>query len=226
MKVVKFESGRATWLFPLEEFVPPAGANNPSIISRVAARYGFAIIPTITTQEAMAKNGLPFGMGQFEVKGTRFIVTDFAVYNDGIAAVAERTEWAEAFLEDVSSWVKQEFGFREASSGIRKLYGSTIIVDFETSLSRLLRGYQRISELITLRTVTIMSGQKPMQFSRLDFEVDKTTLVGQVAVPKFALERRAGVNFTQERYYSTAPMHTADHLEVLQEIEQIATEPA
>jgi hypothetical protein len=56
----------------------------------------------------------------------------------------------------------------------------------------------------------------------LDFEVDKTTLDGQTALPKFILERRGDVSFSQERYYSAAPMHTAHHLEVLTEIEKLA----
>jgi hypothetical protein len=221
LKIVSFDNGRATWLFPLEEFAPAAGSNSTSVISAIAARYGFTQVPMITTQESMAKNGLPFGMGHFEVNGTRFTVTDFVVYNDGIVAVAEKTEWAEAFLEDVTSWVKQ-FGFREISSGIRKLYASTVVVDFETPLSRLLTGYEAISELITSRTVTIMPERKQMQFARLDFEIDRTTLVGQIALPRFALERRAAVSFAQERYFSTAPMHTTDHIAVLEEIERLA----
>jgi hypothetical protein len=222
LKIVKFDSGRVTWLFPLEEFVPVAGANSPSVVSQLAARYGFAQVPTITTQESMAKNGLPFGMGQFELSGTRFLITDFVIFNDGIVAVAEKTDWAEAFLEDVTSWVKKEFGFRDISSGIRKLYLSTIIVDFERPLSRLLAGYELISELITSRTVTIMPDKKPMELARLDFEIDRTTLVGQAALPKFILERRVAASFAQERYLSSAPMHSADHAAVLSEIEKLA----
>jgi hypothetical protein len=221
LKIVSYDNGRATWLFPLEEFAPAAGSNSASVISAIANRYGFAQVPTITTQESMAKNGLPFGMGQFEINDTRFTVTDFLVYNDGIVAVAEKTEWAEAFLADVTFWVKQ-FGFREIFSGIRKLYASTVVVDFETPLSRLLTGYEAISELITSRTVTIMPERKQMQFARLDFEVDRTTLAGQLALPKFILERRAAVSFTQERYFSTGPMHTTDHIVVLEEIEKLA----
>ena len=222
MKIVKFESARVTWLFPLEEFVPVAGANNPSVISQLAARYNFSIVPSITTQESMAKNGLPFGMGHFAVNDANFAVTDFVVYNDGIVAVAEKTDWAEAFLEDVTNWVKQSFGFRDVTSGVRRLYGSTIIADFEAPLSRIVAGYEIISKLITDRTVTILPEPKAMQFSRLEFEVDKTTVAGQLAFPKFILERRAGVKFAQERYYSVAPMHTSDHLTVLEQIEKVA----
>jgi hypothetical protein len=97
------------------------------------------------------------------------------------------------------------------------------VVDFENPPSRLILGYEAISELITSHTQTIMPALKSMQFSRMDFEVDRKTLdSGQVALPKFILERRANVGFEQERWFSSAPMQTADHLEVLSEIEKLA----
>jgi hypothetical protein len=224
LKIISFDNARATWLFPLEEFAPVAGADGRAILAGIAARYGFTRLPAITTREDMAKNGTQFGVGQFEIDGARVNIPDFIVYNDGIVAVAEKTEWADKFLEDVVQWVKGEFGFRDFSSGIRKLYASTLIVDFEWPLSRLLRGYELISELISSRTITIMPSRKPLQFSRLDFEVDKTELEGQLALPKFILERRSGVLFSQERYYTVAPMHTASHIEVLTEIEKLVSE--
>ena len=86
---------------------------------------------------------------------------------------------------------------------------------------RLIVGYEVISKLITDRAITILPEPKPMQFSRLDMEVDKSA-VAQVALPRFILERRAGVSFQQERYCTVAPMHTKDHLAVLEQIEKIA----
>ena len=222
MKIVTFDSARVTWLFPLEEFAPSSGANPPAILAEIAERYGFKKIPQITTREDMAKNGLPFGVGQFDVDNTTVMISDFAIYNDGLAAAAERTEWAEAFLNDAYNWVIEHFGFRDPVS-VRKLYGSNIVVDFERPISKLISGYERIIEILTARTVTIMHAAKPMQLSRLDFEVDKNEIAdGQVVQPKFLLERRAGVPFSQQRFYSSAPMHTANHIEVLTEIEKLA----
>src|ERR1700756_3928637 len=144
MKIISFETARVTWLFPLEEFGPPAGADSPSILSLIAERYGFTIVPTITTRADLEKKGLVFGMWHFQRGDETFVVTDFAIYTDGLAAVAQKSEWAEAFLEDVTAWVKNDFGFREISTGIRKLYSSAIVVDFETSPSMLVRHFQRI----------------------------------------------------------------------------------
>jgi hypothetical protein len=222
MKIISFESARVTRLFPLEEFAPASGANSPSIVNLIAERYGFSIVPTITTREDLNKKGLVFGMGHFQFGGQPLVVTDFAIYTDGLAAVAERSEWAEAFLDDVISWVKTELGFREISSGIRKLYSSSVVVDFESSPSSLVRQFKQIAEFISVRTVTVASDRKQMNFARLDFEIDIRTLAGQAAISKFVLERRAGVGFEQERYFSSAPMTTADHLQTLEEIERVA----
>jgi hypothetical protein len=223
MKVVSFDSARVTWLFPLEEFAPAAGLNAPAILAEIAARYNFAQHPQITTSDDMAKNGLPFGVGRFAIDGEFIMINDFGIYNDGIVAVTEKTEWSDAFLNDVVDWVTDRFGFQEIVSGIRKVYSSTLVVDFGRPLSRLIAGYEHISELINARTITMMPNHAPMQFSRLDFELDKQTFnSGQVAVPKFVLERRSGVGFSQERYFTVAPMHTADHIEVLTEIEKLA----
>jgi hypothetical protein len=222
LKIVSFDSGRVTWLVPLEEIAPAAGAHSVSIVGLLAARYNFSIVPTITTRDDMEKKGLPFGMGSFEVDGQRFAVSDFIVFNDGLVAASEKTEWAEKFLEDVVQWVTKEFGFRTPSSGIRKLFNSSIVVDFETQLSQLFVDYEKIAKLISTHSVMIMPERKPMHFSRMDFEVDKTELEGQLALPKFILERRGGVKFSQERFFSAAPMHTADHVKVLTEIERLA----
>jgi hypothetical protein len=222
MKIISFETARVTWLLPLEEFAPPAGANSPSILSLIAQRYGFTIVPKITTREDLNKNGLVFGMGNFQHGDQQFVVTDFGVYSDGLVAVADKTEWAEAFLEDVTAWVKNDFGFRDVSSGVRKLYSSTIVVDFESSPSTLVKQFKRIADFISDRTVTMTPSRKRMSFGRLDFEIDKEALGNQVAIPKFTIERRAGIGFSQERYFSAAPMTTTHHLETLEEVERVA----
>jgi hypothetical protein len=223
MKVVSFDTARVTWLFPIEEFAPASGSNAPTLLAEIAARYDFKKMPEITTRDDMAKQGLPFGLGKFKVDEERVTISDFIIYNDGIVAIAEKTEWADAFLADIFHWVKDKFGFREITSGIRKMYANTVVVDFEAPISRLISGYEHIVEILAAHTVTIMQNPAPMQFSRLDFELDKRDLKdGQVALPKFVLERRPGVDFSQERFFSTAPMHTAGHIAVLAEIEKLA----
>src|SRR4051794_30439617 len=128
MKVISFDIGRSTWLFPLEEFAPSSGSNSVSIVEHIATKYGFSIVPKISTRDDMSKNGLHFGMGSFQHDGQHFSVSDFMVYNDGLVAVSEKTEWSDAFLNDVIKWVQTDFGFRSPATGIHKLYSSNLVI--------------------------------------------------------------------------------------------------
>jgi hypothetical protein len=222
MKVITFDNARTTWLFPLEEFAPSSGANPPSILNAIAERYKFTQKPDVTTREDMNKNGLVFGIGQFATNGVTATVNDFAICNDGIVAICRTTELGEAFLNDVFRWVIDEFGFREVKNN-RRLYNSTVVVEFEQSPARLVAGYESLIRFIDARIKTVMSKPANLQFSRLDFEMDKRELAdGQVVTPKFILERRGGIDFSQERYFSAATMRTEDHIAVLTEIERLA----
>jgi hypothetical protein len=96
-------------------------------------------------------------------------------------------------------------------------------VEFERSPARLVSGYEQLVELISARTKTVMKKPASVQFTRLGFEMDPKELAdGQVAAPKFLLERRGGVEYSKERYFSAATMQTDAHLEVLSEIEKMA----
>ena len=60
-----------------------------------------------------------------------------------------------------------------------------------------------------------------MDFGRIDFLLDKDKTGIDYAAPRFLIERRAGVPFSQERYYCSASMHSDSHLRILEEIEKM-----
>ena len=222
MKVISFDNSRSTWLFPLEEFAPVSGATPQSLLAEIGERYDFTRRPDITTREDMNQKGLLFGIGRFSTKGQSGMINDFAIYTDGIAAVSERSDFADAFLSDVFEWVVDKFKFRRVDTN-RRLYSSTVVVEFERSPARLVAGYEKLVELINARTKTVMKKSASVQFKGLGFEMDPKELAdGQVAVPRFTLERRGGIEYSKERYFSAATMQTDSHLEVLTEIEKMA----
>jgi hypothetical protein len=224
LNIISFDNARVTWLFPLEEFAPAAGLDIAMLFMAIAQRYNFAKPPShIFTRDEYAKNGIHFAVGQFAAEGAKVNIGEFVIYTDGIVAISEKTHGADAFLSDLYDWLRDEMGFRVPVSGIKRLYASTVIVDFEKPVSGLLGKFDEIAKLITSRAITIMPEVKPFQFSRLDLEIDKATLQGQIALPKFVLERRANAGFELERFFSTAPMKTPDHIEVLEELEVMAS---
>ena len=225
MEVVSFDTGRATWLFPTEEFAPLAGADGMAVIKRVAERYQFKNFPENPNREEVDKNGLKFSTGVFEFQGKRASIGEFVLYNDGIVAVSNTTEHSGAFLDDLIEFVIHEFQFRRPISPIKKVYVSVVTVEFEDSLANMFANQAALTSLVSSYLNAPQGTSHGVEITRLDFSLDDLTVASN-ARPKLILESRATVPLARRRYYSNAAMHTRDHVELLSRIEETFMRPS
>jgi hypothetical protein len=219
MKIISIENGRTTWLFPVEEFMPLRGTDGKKIIDAITARYDFSHPPDNPTRADIEKNGLKFSDGHLRLNGELTNVIEFFIFSDGIVASATTTEGAEAFLNDIYHFLRTEFDFREIISAVKKINLSTVVVEFETSLSVAQKGYNRISNLISEQLNIAEKTQYPAELARMDFVLNKDPEFRPQNPPRFMIETRANAPFAQHRYYSSAPLTTRQHLTVLEKIE-------
>jgi hypothetical protein len=220
MNIVSLESGRTTWLFPVEEILPLGGADGPKIIAAISSKYGFTHPPANPTREDVDKNGLKFAGGQMVHKGKIVNVAEFVVFNDGIVAVSASTENAEAFLQEIYTLLVSEFAFREITSDVKKVHLSTVVVDFDTSLNDFVQGHSAEIDLIGKHLNSIDNTDFPVEVARIDFVLNKDPEFRPPNIPRLTIEKRAHTQFSQHRYFSVAPIHTAKHLEILERIER------
>jgi hypothetical protein len=218
MEVVSIDSGRSTWLFPTEEFVPLGGGDGSAIIQKVSERYQFKSQPENPTREDIDKNGLKFSTGMFEVAEKRAGIGEFAIYNDGLVAVANTTEHSNAFLEDITKFVIDEFQFRPPISPIKKVFVSILTVEFESAIANMLADQSALLSLIGGYLNEPQSTSHGVEITRLDFALNDTAIVS-AARPRLILEARQTVPLARRRYFSNAAMHTSSHLKLLGEIE-------
>jgi hypothetical protein len=216
MKIISQDSCRVTILFPLEEVVPLEGMNGPEAINKIQQRYEFLKTPDpAMTREEIGKVGYKFGTGQIVMNGKKSTIIEFAIYNDGIVADAKNSEIGETFLDDIIKFMQSEFVFRPFTTQPTRYFWNQMVVEFERPLERLLHSFNKISAAIS----RFLRPEMSMHFARIDFQGEKTPTPASVA-PKFILERRAGIPFDKERYYSSAPIRTGEHITVLEEIER------
>jgi hypothetical protein len=225
MEIVSIESGRATWLFPTEEFVPLGGTDGVAIIQKVVERYEFKNFPQNPTREDVEKNGLRFGTGIFENSGKRAAIGEFALYNDGLVAVSNTTEHSNAFLNDIVEFVINEFQFRPPISPIKKIFVSVLTVEFDNAVSSILANQAALLSLVGSYLNAPQSTSYSVEITRLDLALADATLTSN-ARPKLILEARQSVPLARRRYYSNAAMHTKDHLELLSRIEETFMPPS
>ena len=220
MKIIAYEPCKVVMLFPVEEVVPLGGAADPNVIAKVQERYQFTRGPDLKNEE-IAKNGLKFEIGTFQFEGANVRITDFTLYRDGIVINAIRTDSAEAFLNDIVSYMQKEFSFRDFITKPRRYFQSQIVVEFNQSPAKLVQFFDKIAQSISGRLEKAYSLEVQMDFFRLDFDFDriKNNAVSPL-IQKFIIERRVGVPFSTERYFCAAPLRTASHEALLVEMQK------
>jgi hypothetical protein len=222
MRIIAFESCRVTALFPFEEIIPLGGASDLEITEKIRSKYEFVKGPSLTTDD-VSKNGYRFETGKFVHESKPARIADFSVFRDGIVINAVRTEVAEAFLDDVTAYMKREFSFREFMTAPRRYFQSQIVVEFDVPIAKIIESFEKIAAAISKPLAEIYGTKIPMQFGRFDFSADKTllSLPSPATVHPFIVERRVGIPFEKERYFCSAPLRTGDHIKVLEEIERV-----
>lgn len=223
MRLIAYEVGRTSLLFPLEEISPLIPNDGREVAEAIVARYNFRGFPPINaSREELSKNGAKFENGLFTLNKKPVSIAEFTAYNDGIVVSASTTEIASAFIDDLLEFLRRDYGFREFISKTQRTFISQVVVEFERPLSGLLPTFNRLMSLIGAQTEQTYGIPAKMDFARIDFGLDTVTNHVRYLTPRFLMERRPGIPFEQERYFCSAPMHTRSHLAILEEIEGMA----
>jgi hypothetical protein len=222
MRVVNYDASRVTSLFPFEEVMPLSGANDREIIDAITERYKFLKAPDLAKDD-VAKDGYKFASGQFTFESSAFRLNDFSIFRDGLVINAATTSGSEAFLHDVIVFMRERFSFRDFATKPRLFFQSQIVVEFDRPPEKLLRSLDQIVEIISKPLRETYDTENPMQFSRLDFDFDRSPGTPPIArlVQRFGIERRVEIPFEKQRFFCVASMRTSSHIAALEAIESL-----
>jgi hypothetical protein len=221
MKLIGVMQGYATLRAAPEEYQPERGVVYDELIQVIVERYSFQGFPRFapgTTPPPM----LNFVGGKFSEGDLSFAISQLALYPHGIVVIATNTEQAEIVLKDLVIILNQKLGYRLVSLPSRKNLLSNVVVEFDRGLESYIDMLARISYIIN----DARTGKPPFNIKRLAFgksDVEQTIdPILAVENSDFLIERRQGAPYEINRYFSSAPMSTSDHLRVLEQIEAIA----
>lgn len=219
MQIINYEIGRIIRIFPLEDIRPASGLHPPTALRMIAERYGFAHTPELKRSwEESQQEGLRFQLGRVTNRIRTININDFTIYNDGLVATTTTTEDAEIFLDDLQSWVREEFGYKDPNrSTLRTLYMSTMVVEFDSSPDELLKSYSAISSICGESLRQTYGIEIPVQISKLSLTYDRTLATpAWQTLAHFNIERRVNYPYKENRFYCEAPLKTTDHANILQ----------
>ena len=221
MRLIAIDSARATLLFPLEEVFPLDGLDSKAVLTGIAQRYEFAKYPSLDQGE-IGDAGLKFETGRIKRADKYVDATHLDIYRDGIVATAGTTDTAEEIINDLMQWLRTEFKFRSAQSSAMMYFMSHVVIEFDASPHLIIADHDRLSGRISSKVSKYFPLAGASHFVRLDYELEGQSADG-LQVPRFVIERRPGVPLDRRRYFSSAPLMTQEHIELLNEIEEMLT---
>lgn len=221
MKLLSVMVARAVWLFDILDLNPKGKSIFPDLFDWLKDNYQFQKFPK-SISDVDQRGGWVFSEGNFQIQEEIFIDVELSIYNDGLVAnTRSSTKDAEAFLQNVLESACKEFSLIFDQSMIRrKLYLSEMNVKLDGSLSRINPALEELAAKIS-SAVGLKDGVG-FQFGGLSFLVDALLLpLLQQYLAPFALERKVGAPFSENRFYSKAPLPTEKHLELLSDLEKM-----
>jgi hypothetical protein len=214
MKVLYIRLARAIWLVDSRE-LNPHGIDIFPVVEAIKNRYSFQSYPTKPEEmNEFDPKGIVFMNGSFAAgTGQRHTIVKATIYGDGIVVdSALSTDFCESVLADALGFLSDQFGFTYRPNMVhKKLHVSEMIVQTDKDLLRLFDPLNTVWK--KLHELTGMPFQ-PLGFG---FGIDPEA-PGAKRVA-FTFEREVGKPFSQGRYFSSAPLQTDRHENMLQQLE-------
>jgi hypothetical protein len=130
------------------------------------------------------------------------------------------TDEGDLVLDDISTVLEAVCGFRNLKDFATRQYVSNVIVRFERNVEDSIGVLGEIQKILTpaLQAATGITNQEP-KLERIGFAFDPTLIpASKEQLTSFNLERRLQHPYSENRYFSGAPLRTGDHIRVLEQI--------
>jgi len=191
------------------------------IVEQIKERYKFHSVPS--PQELLQpiqNTPSTFTFGKFRENTIEtFQVLDLANVGTVLAVICRTsTSHAEQFLADVFDCVDNTSRI-DRSSIWPVLFQSNLEVVMEASVASKLASFQPVAQVVSnlLKRYGIQAQYEPVGVS-LHFD---TAVQKQPLPAPFVFERRTGAPYSENRYYSQAPLKTEDHKALLEQVEKM-----
>ncbi len=187
----------------------------PNIISGIVERFSFQKYPT-TPEQFDESKGIEFHDGQWD--GVN--VSKLTIFNNGfLVDTQSSTADSERILTASLEWAKKKFGITFAPEMIyRRRYLSDLV--FGTA-APVLDGFGPVNNLrnnFSQMMETIVDER--LQYAGIRLDVDFERYQRQTPIAPFTIQRRNDYAFSDNTYFSEAPLPTDLHVILLEQYEK------
>ncbi len=211
MELTAIVVARAIALLEVQALDPKGQVSTPDALKSVADRYAFTKVPQDLAEFDLQK-GVDLAFGKLD----NINIERLTIFGTGIAVdTRSSTEDSEKVILDLLEVVRQSFGATVKPS--RELFYSQVIFRSDLRLTTLhpvlIRIAQRVSGSVSRDL------QQTVAFEPVSIVIHLDASQTKLNPGVFSIERRLEIPFSENSYFSQAPLRTAEHLELIQEFE-------
>jgi hypothetical protein len=217
MEILAVVLARVTALTNLPEWDPRGKLHIMDFVKGMVERYGFQKFPKTIEEYQQPSTGAVFSLG----KMGNIVIENYTVYARGVVIdTRSSTDDSERVLKDVTDWLCGLSGIEPSADRIsRRFYLSQVNFRCQKSLDVLNPNLP----LLAARLTEIVSGYAKQhldfQTTGIGFQFDATQGV-PYSLP-LKIERLEGAQFSENKYFSAAPLQTDEHIRFLEDFETI-----
>jgi hypothetical protein len=187
----------------------------PDVVQGIVERYKFQKFPTKAEEFDFGK-GIVFEQGKIGNK----VIQKFSIF-DTLLVVETRSNTTDSkeIMEEMLAWGAAKFGINYAAGAIkRNAYVSG--VSFYSDVPVLLNVSPSL-ETLAAKTSAALSEiwEEPIHYETIGIAIGHDPLSRKYGIAQFTLTRRSEARFSENKYYSEAPLPTDTHWALLEEFE-------
>jgi hypothetical protein len=212
MELAAIHQARALAFVEPIDLNPKARVFYPDLVKAIVARYNFQKFPQ-KLEEFDETKGVTFAVGHWA--GT--VIDELIIYTHGLLlGTRVSTQDSKRLLEEAIHWGSKELGLVNKPVS-RWLYASQITFYSKVPLTGAHLAFQQLADGIA-KSVTETVGEN-LKYELTTFMVDFDQLARKHPLGRFSIQRRDNTPFSENKYFSDAPLPTDVHIKLLEQFE-------
>jgi len=202
------------WVEPID--LNPRGAVfYPELTKALVARYNFQRFPQ-KLEDFDESKGVAFGAGRLGDA----VIEQLVIYTFGISLDTRiSTQESKRLLEEAFEWGHRELGFSYKPDMVKRWQYASQVTFRSTAL--MAGASSAVGKLVAAvaKSVTDVTGEN-LKYDLAILGIDYDQLMRKHPLGRFSIQRRDNTPFSENKYFSDAPLPTDIHIRLLEQFEK------
>ncbi len=184
-------------------------------MQKIVAKFNFAKFPK-SIEELDLSKGVEF----LEGSSSGYPIQKFVIWSNILVLETRvNTSVSQSIIEEILSWAKEEFGINYSSNSIKRFgYISDVTFYSETPILDVNPAVNELARKCSIALTGIW--QEPVVYEPFTVRVGHDPTGRKNPIAPFLIEHRADIRFSENKYFSEAPLPTDIHWQLLEEYEK------